>query len=175
MNFARERVVSRRRSGHPIRLDVDEGPAGPWIDTERMRTRALILIALTVGWLLPAGARACSPHVPESEVSSQAAHHEGHQHSHGPSDRAEGAHAAAAGSQESESGAPLKVPTCCDNRARVPAVASVPDANPRPKPIPLALLYPLLATPEPVVLASGARLREPPPLPYARTRRPLLI
>ncbi len=86
-------------------------------------------------------------------------------------------HAAAAGSQKSESDAPLQVPTCCDNEARVPVVASVPDANPRPKPIPLALLYPLLAAHEPMLLANGARLRlgEPPPLPYARTRRPLLI
>jgi hypothetical protein len=145
-----------------------------------MRTRALILTALTVLWLVPSGAGACSPHAPGSDLHAQADHHGGQEHPDGTSDQGEATHAhvLVPASQDSETDAPQGVPTCCDDEGRAPAVvASVRHTDPRPAPLPLALPNPLLAAPELVVLLNGARLRmrQPPPLPYARTRRPLLI
>ena len=145
-----------------------------------MRIRALILIVLTAGWMLPAGALACPPHKPEAGTHSQAAHHDGPEHTHGASDRGETAHHHAAGpeSRRGEPGAPTDAPRCCNSDTRAPAVlASVPDAKPRPKSIPLALPIPLLDVSRSGVLPSGAwlRPRQPAPLPYARTRKPLLI
>ena len=145
-----------------------------------MRIRALILIVLTVGWVLPAGARACPRPTPEADAHSQAAHHDGHEHAHGASHHGRGDHdhAAEPESRRGEPGAPLNAPSCCSGDTKPPAVlASVLDAKPRPKSIPHALPNPLLAVRQAVVLPSGARvrLRQPPPLPFARTRRPLLI
>ncbi len=156
------------------------GRLDPGSTRKSMRIRALITIVLTAGWMLPAGALACPPHTAEADAHSEAAHHDGHEDSHGASNRGDAAHDHAAGpeSRTGEPGAPLDAPSCCSGDARAPAVlASVLDAKPRPKSIPLALPNPLLDLPQPVVLPSGARLqlRQPAPLPYARTRRPLLI
>ena len=156
------------------------GRLDPASTQESMRIRALILIVLTVGWVLPAGALECRPHTPEADVHSQAAHRDGHEEAHGPSNHGDAGHhhAAAPGSQKTESGAPLDGPTCCSDDTTMPTVvASVLDAKPRPKSSPVSLLSPLLDVHRPVLLPSGARLRlsQPPPLPYARTRRPLLI
>ncbi len=145
-----------------------------------MRIRAFILIVLTAGWLLPAGALACPPHTAEADAHSHAARHDGHENTHGAGHHGDATHdhAAAPESQKSEPGAPLDAPTCCSGDTRVPVVgASMLDAKPRPKSIPLAPSNPLLDVPQPVVLPSGSRLRlwQPPPLPYAHTRRPLLI
>ncbi len=133
-----------------------------------MRIQAFLLIVLTTGWVLPAGAFACAPHT-ETDAHSQTPHQDGHDHSHAASDRGAAAPDHVAGSD---------APICCDDEGRTPTVvASVVDSKPRPKSIPLALRNPLLDVPQPVVLPSRARLRlrQPPPLPYARTRRPLLI
>ena len=144
---------------------------------ESMRIRLVILIVLTAGWVLPSGARACAPHTSEEGAHSHAARDDGHEHTHGASDHGHAAHDHLAG-VASPPGAPTDEPTCCSDDTRVPALlAAVLDAKPRPKSIPLALPNPLLDVPQPVVLPSGARLRlrQPAPLPYARTRRPLLI
>ncbi len=145
-----------------------------------MRIQALILIVLTVGWMLPAGALGCPRQTSEADAHSQAAHHDGHQHTHGAGHHERGDHDHAAGpeSRRGEPGAPIDAPTCCSGDTRAPAVlASVRDAKPRPKSIPLALPNPLLDVSQPGGLPSGARLRlrQPAPLPYARTRRPLLV
>ena len=146
-----------------------------------MRIRALISIVLTVGWMLPAGALACPPHTAEADAHSDAAHpHDGHERTHAAGDHGVAAHnhAAAPESQKSVPGAPLEVPTCCSDGTRTPTlVASVLDAKPRPKSSRVSLPSPLLDVPRPGVLPSGARLRlrQPAPLPYTRTRRPLLI
>ena len=145
-----------------------------------MRIRALILAVLTAGWMLPAGAIACPEYSPDADRYSNDARHETHEHSHGPSDHGRGDHDHAAGpeSRSGEPGAPPDVPTCCSRDTRAPvALASVLDTKPRPKSIPFAPPSPLLDVPQLVVLPSGARLRlrQPEPLPYARTRRPLLI
>ncbi len=151
------------------------GRLDPRSTRKSMRIRILILIVLTVGWVLPAGALGCLPHTPETD-----AHHDGHEPTHGASHHGRGDHDHAAGSESrrGEPSAPLDTPSCCCDDTRAPAVlASVLDAKPRPKSIPHALPNPLLAVRQPVVLPSGARvrLRQPPSLPFARTRRPLLI
>ena len=145
-----------------------------------MRIRALILIVVTLGWALPAGALPCAPHAGEAEGHSDAAHDDGHEHTHEVSHHGRGDPDHAAG-PEFGSGkpvTPLDAPTCCsDNTSTFAVVASATSAKPRPKSIPITLLNPLLDVPQPMVLPSGARLRlrQPAPLPYARTRRPLLI
>ena len=145
-----------------------------------MRIRALILTVLTAGWMLPAGALACAGHPQDADRYSHDAHPEVHEHSHGAGDHGRGDHDHATGqkSRGGESGAPPDAPTCCSRDTRAPAVlASVLDAKPRLKSIPFAPQNPLLDVPQPVVLPSGAwlRLRQREPLPFARTRRPLLI
>jgi hypothetical protein len=145
-----------------------------------MRIRTLISIVLTVGWILPAGALACPPHAAEADAHSHAAHNDSHEHAHGASDRGDVAHdhVAAPEPREGEPGAPTDASICCRAGTRVPTVvASMLDAKPRPKSIPLALSNSLLDLPQPAALLSRARLRlhQPAPLPYVRTRRPLLI
>ncbi len=139
--------------------------------------------------MLPAGAIACPEYPPDADRYSNDARHETHEHSHGPSDPGRGDHDHAAGPESQRGqggelgvpgkpGAPLDAPTCCSRDTRAPvALASVLDTKPRPKSIAFAAPSPLLDVPQPVVLPSGARLRlrQPEPLPYARTRRPLLI
>ncbi len=154
------------------------GRLDPGSTRKSMRIQALILIVLTVGWALPAGALACPSRTPEADAHPQAAHHDGREHTHGAGHHGPGDHHHAAGpeSRRGEPGAPLDAPSCCNGDTRAPAVlAAVLDAKPRPKSIPLALSNPLVDVPQPVALPSGARLGQPPPLPYARTRRPLLI
>ena len=156
------------------------GRLDPRSTRKSMRIRALILIVVTVGWVLPTGALACPSDTPKADAHSQVAHHDGHEHTHAASHHGRGDHDHAAGpeSRRGEPGAPLDAPSCCSDDPRAPALlAAVLDAKPRPKSIPLALPNPLLDVPQPVVLPSGARLRlrQPAPLPYARTRRPLLI
>ena len=150
-----------------------------------MRIRALITIVLTAGWMLPAGALACPSLTADADAHSHshADHGTGHEHGHGNSDPGHGDHDHVAGPEaqravSGEPGAPLDEPKCCSDDTRAPAVvASVLDAKPRPKSISFALASPLFGAPEPVVLPGGLRfrLRQPPPLPYTRTRRPLLI
>ena len=141
-----------------------------------MKIRALILIVLTAGWALPAGALACSPHSLEAEAHSHAPHDDGHEPGQGASGHGPGDHHHAARG-ESGRGDP-GAPSCCSCDTRAPVVVgSALDTKPRPKSILLALSNSLLDEPRPVVLPRVAwlRLRQPAPLPYARTRRPLLI
>ena len=151
-----------------------------------MRLRALILILLMVSWMVPAAGQSCPSDAAgpaargHADAHSHATRHDGHEHTHGAGHHGDATHdhAAAPESQKSEPGAPLDAPTCCSGDTRAPAVvATMLDAKPRPKSIPLAPSNPLLDVPQPVVLPSAARLRlrQPAPLPYVRTRRPLLI
>lgn len=145
-----------------------------------MKIRALILIAVTLGWVLPAGALPCAPHAEDADAHSRTAHEDGREHTHevGHHGLGDQDHAAALEFGSGKPVTPLEAPICCSGETRTPIVlASVLDAKPRPKSIPIALSNSLLDVPQPVVLPSGARLRlrQPAPLPYARTRRPLLI
>jgi hypothetical protein len=175
-----DRVIRQRAGGRWLgRLDVGS-------TRESMRIRTLISILLTVGWLLPAGAFACPPRSAEADPHSDSAHHghsahhDGHEQSHAASDRGDFAHDHAASSEPArdEPGAPADAPTCCrDDSSALAVVVSVLDAKPCPKSISLALSPSVPEVQQSVALPSRAwlRLRQPAPLPYARTRRPLLI
>ena len=161
-----------------------------------MRTRALIAIVLTIGWLLPSGAIAC-PTGPEAVTThAHGDHHDGHAHAHPGADdgdarhdhAAAGDHGHAAASHhdhaappalaESGTAAPGHAPTCCKNDAKTPVLTiSLPEFQSRPNPNPLAVLAMPPHVPQPGLVLSGSRLRlrQPAPLPYARTHRPLLI
>ncbi len=156
---------------------VAERPAGPRPATESMRIRAFILTTLILAWLLPTAGSACDPPTPASEA--QADHHDGHEHARGPSHHADRAHdqAHVRASLESEPGTSPEEPTCCVDEARAPAaIASLPEANPRPKPIPLVLASGSPIATRSMALSAGLLRRlQPPPVPYAHTRRPLLI
>lgn len=152
-------------------------------DSSRMtvRIRALILIVLTAGWLLPAGGFACATDASHTHVASPVAHDHSEGHSHGPSNRQPSEHshvAATPGSSESAPASPAEDPLCCRGASEHSAaigVLSKQDA--RPKATPVALSQGVPDPFQPVVLPSKAhlRLRQPPPLPYASSRRPLLI
>ncbi len=146
-----------------------------------MRIRVLILIVLTAGWLLPAGGLACRSDSAADGGHPHVARQDGHPHAHGLSDHdpAEHSHAqATSDSRPSAPSAPSDDPICCTSDANASvAIGSIRDARPRSKAAPVALSNLLPKVPQPVALPTGARLRlrQPPPLPYARTRRPLLI
>jgi hypothetical protein len=147
---------------------------------KRMRIRALLSIALTAGWMLPASALACPSDVTDAGAHSHAVHSDSHEHADGPSDHGSGGHdpLAAQEARKGGSGAPLDTPACCSDDTRTPsAVASVLVAKPRPKSSPVSLASSHLGVLRPVDLPSGSRLRlrQPAPLAYAQTRRPLLI
>lgn len=141
-----------------------------------MRARALLLIFLTASWLLPAGVSACPADSPAEESHT----HSGAiaDHHHEAATAHEGDHHHAAPAPVGDDDAPLDGPVCCRDEGKAPAVvASVLDAKPRPKAMAVLVKdLPLPAPPE-AALRSGAwlRLRQPPPSPYARSRRPLLI
>lgn len=169
--------------GGVSRLSPRVGPVGR-LDSgskrKSMRIRALISIVITAGWVLPAGVLACPAHSAAANAHVHAAPPDGHEHSHAASEPGPGGHdhAARPESRTGEPGAPTHAPTCCSDDARIPAVAaSMLDGKPRPKSISLSLPSPLLDAPRAEVLPSASRfqLRQPAPLPYARTRRPLLI
>lgn len=148
--------------------------------TRLMRIRNLILIIVAVGWLSPAGTFVCPPHPAEADDHFHAARDDGHEHAHAAGHYGDATHdhAAPPESQKSRPGAPLEISICCSDEMSPPAVfASLVDAKPRPKSTPIALASPVLGSSQPVVLSKGARLwlLQPASLPYARTRRPLLI
>ncbi len=141
-----------------------------------MRVRALTSILL-VGWMLPASGWPCpsseaAGHVHEltSEVDS---HHVHAAHDHG------NAHDAAAGGHSSPAqDTPSDDPNCCERGSDVAVVQAVlKDGQARPKLSAAVLPTTLGITSRPTAATTGAQLRrrQPPPLPFARTRRPLLI
>lgn len=142
-----------------------------------MRIRSLILMVLTVGWVLPGGALACARHTDDADAHSHAARHDDLAHSQGASDHRDAAHDHAV-ALESQMNEPLEAPICCSDDARTPTVVASPVSSKlRPKASSVSLLSRLPEALRAAVLPSGAllRLRQSAPLPYARTRRPLLI
>lgn len=148
---------------------------------KNMRIRVLISIVLIAGWVSPAGALVCFPHSFEAASHSHGSQHDGHEHSHGASDR--GAvvhdHAGVMAPQHGGLGAmPEGAPICCSEGATSANVkAVVQSLKPRPKSI--SLLFPSrhLDLHRPMILpvAVPLRLDRLPLLPYARTHRPLLV
>ncbi len=164
----RGRVMGSRRTPDSLPGAIGNG----------MKIRALLLIVLTTGWLLPAGASACPAEGSAKDDQKHTAHVGDHARDHGDhaADGHGHDHASGSGGQR-EAGGPPAARTCCRDDAEAPViVASLLDAKPQPQPIAHALENPV-ETPPAAAVSSGTwlRVRQPPPLPFARSRRPLLI
>jgi hypothetical protein len=144
-----------------------------------MRAGALTLIILVATWMMPVGGSTCpsakkSPsHHSHARSNDSAAH--SHHHAAPPhTDGAVGAEAHShTGSMPVGDGS-----TCCKQRASDAVVLqpALQDAKPRTKvsmPVPVWIV---VSPPAATWFAAGEiQHQPPPPRPYARTRRPLLI
>lgn len=145
-----------------------------------MRLCALTLVVLVAAWMVPASGSPCPStvqglanhaHVHSNDSAPDSHDHAVPDHSH--------AHAAEAAAQSGATrDSASDNPACCERASDARAVqAALQDPQPRPK-LSIAGLSTLLAVaPLAMTSVSGAALRRqpPPPRPYARTRRPLLI
>ncbi len=142
-----------------------------------MHIRALTSIVLVVAWVVPAGGMSCPTdeagheHKPSAEAAPHSHSHADHDHgsSH---DAAAGVHSRPVQDTSSDD------PSCCRRGPQAPPVqAALNDAQPRPKLSAAVLPTLLVLTAPPGASATRAQLRrrQPPALPFARTRRPLLI
>ncbi len=142
-----------------------------------MRVRALTLILLVAAWMVPAAGWSCPSneatdhvHEPKSDVASHHAHAD---HDHG------NAHDAAAGGHSGPAqDTPSDDPNCCERGTEAAVVQAVfRDGQARPKLSAAVFPTTLGVVARPAASTTGAQLRrrQPPPLPFARTRRPLLI
>ena len=179
-----DRQNSNGGAGVPLTRDCETG----------MRLRALTLIVLMATWMVPPNGYSCptdstavAAHGHEHGVPSHS--HSDDAHSHASDERSH-AHPSQDGGlphhvevAEAYSG---RIPravsddrsSCCESGRDVPAVeAAVKNAELRPKSAD-AVLQLIIATAAPAVpLATAAQLRrqQPPPVPYEKNRRPLLI
>lgn len=143
-----------------------------------MRIRVALLIVLLANGLWSVGAPACPTELEEPEA-----------HSHGVLDAATHPHGSggdAAGldpvsgrdARRGLAGAPDESPGCCRTDTLTPVLAQAKMGWQPIGQLSLAvMLAPTLHPPQAAVLPGSARLRlgQPPPLPYARSRRPLVI
>ncbi len=152
-----------------------------------MRIRATFLIVWFASGLLPMGAGACPTEAGRHEAHSRS---DARGHSHGVQNAGAHSHegAESAGAPHDDGVASglhrgaLETPegdlACCRIDTRAPAVpGAAPDSPPAAKLILAAIPTARLDLPRVVTLPSAARLRltQPPPLPYTRSRRPLVI
>ncbi|MEE9609428.1 MAG: hypothetical protein V3U03_16935 [Myxococcota bacterium] len=141
--------------------------------------RALTSIVLVVAWMVPATGWSCPSDARGAAAHAHVDSDEAAPHSHSHADHGHGSHDAAAGGHSGQAqGTSSDDPSCCERGPETPAVQAVlKDAQPRPKFSTAVLPAFLAVTARPDASATGAQLRrqQPPLLPYARTRRPLLI
>lgn len=152
-----------------------------------MRLRALTLIVLMAGWMVPATGDSCPANstgptvqghahgTPSDSHSNDTHSHSGDAHPHANADHADDGRRPAAWTPGA---APDGQPICCERGPdeRVVQVV-VKGVQSRPE-VSSAILPPVIATVAPVApLATAAQLRQrqPAPLPYQQSRRPLLI
>lgn len=148
-----------------------------------VRIRALGLIVLISAWLVPVGGGACPTDARAADDHTHTATHDTGGHEHGDAHHASGTRHAHATREESEapgSHAPAEGPQCCrsEPRAAVLTASLAADATPRVKSLPVELLTPTSFSALTAPARSRAALpggQPPPPEPFARTRRPLLI
>jgi len=156
-----------------------------------MSLRALTLIVLMATWMVPANGYSCLPdvtgvagHGHEQGVSSHSHASDEQSYAHGSQDGTlSHDHVAATtivGSSEhfSET-APREVSSCCESGPDASdVVAAVKNAESRPKSAAAVALLVIATVPPEAGLVTGAQLQRqqpPPPLPYEKNRRPLLI
>lgn len=142
-----------------------------------MRIRVALFIVLLANGLWSVGARACP-----TEVAEPGAHSHGVEEAGAHVHRSAGDTSGHAPTAERDArrglGAPEEGPDCCRADARAPVLAEATTGSLPMGQLSLAVLStPRLDPPRAPVLPSSARLRlgQPPPLPYARSRRPLVI
>lgn len=181
--------VSRAEVGRPKGRAVECRRLGI-LDTG-MRLRALTLIALLASWNVPATAVSCPANstgkaihghargAPSHSHANDSHSHSGDPHSHADAGHGDtGHHAEAAWGHVGRTPvAANSHPSCCEPASDARVEQVVLQNAPRPK-VSTAVLLPVAAaaTPmSPLATASQLRRRQPPPLPYERTRRPLLI
>jgi len=147
-----------------------------------MRVRALTSIFLLAAWLLPATGGACPSEAREGVGHSHAHAAAAPEQTHDPASHDHGGHhhgsRAVAGERQADSGSTSDEPTCCARAADTPVFqATLKEAKPRPdlsKAMPAAVVA-AIPSPAPSLTGAEFRRRQPPPLPYAHSRRPLLI
>lgn len=149
-----------------------------------MNLRALTLIVLMATWLVPAAGYACPP---DSAAVSVHEHDQGaspHSHTRASHDAAPHHHpvGATAGADSSTRifGSALdEISSCCESgREAVSAVeATAKISQIRSKSSTAALQLEIVTVAPAACLATAAQVRrqQPPPLPYEKNRRPLLI
>ena len=168
-------------------------PDPPIWDCETgMNLRALTLIVLMATWMVPANGYSCLPdatgvagHGHEQGVSS-------HSHAHA-SDEQSHAHGSQRGSLSHDHVAattivdsserfsetvPRELSSCCESGPDASdVVAAVKNAESRPKSAAAVAVLVIATVPPEACLVTGAQLQrlQPPPLPYEKNRRPLLI
>lgn len=182
--------VSRAEVGRPKGRAAERRRLGI-LDTG-MRLPALTLIVLIASWnIIPATAVSCPANstgqaihghargAPSHSHASDSHSHSGDAHSHADAGHGDtGHHAEAAWGHAGRT--PLAAnsqPSCCEPASDARVVLVVLQNAPRPK-VSTAVLLPVAAAATPMspwATASQLRRRQPPPLPYERTRRPLLI
>ena len=163
-----------------------------------MRLRALTLIVLMVTWMVPASGYSCLTdsigvpvHEHEHEPGAAAHSHSDVAHAHSSDEQSIAhTHTARDGSSphhaqvtEATSGpvpgaVPDALPSCCESERNAEAVdAAVKNAELRPKSEAAALALVIATAAPDLLVATSAQLRkqQPPPLPYEKNRRPLLI
>ena len=160
---------------------TDAPGAYPEGDGRSMRFRALAMIVLLAGWMAPAGGSACPSSKREAAAHSHANRLEAENHSGGHSEHRVAGHDHLAGSEAAPSApsAPAEGPSCCRSDAKAPIVSASPvEAKSRSELASAAAIpvHPVLA-PRVMVHLGGADFRtlQPRPLPFASSRRPLLI
>lgn len=182
-NPAKDVAISSARKRRPMPFEAPSREQRASLHGRGMRVRVLSLIILITAWLAPANGGACPSDARGASDQTHPATHEAGGHEHGDAHHASGtphSHATQAESETPGSHAPADGPHCCRSEPRAAVLtASLPaDGTQRAKSL-------LLEAPAPATfdsLAAPARSRfllpgrqPPPPEPFARTRRPLLI
>lgn len=155
-----------------------------------MSLRALTLIVLMTSWMVPANGYLCPPdstgvadHGHAQGESSRSHASDEQSHFHASQDGSLHNHnlgvAAIADSSARISGtASDELSSCCESGRDASVVeAAVKNSEIRPKSSTVALRLDIATVAPAVCLATAAqvRRRQPPPLPYEKNRRPLLI
>ena len=138
-----------------------------------MRIRALTSTVLVLAWIVPASAISCPTDEAAGAVHEHSTEAAPQSHTHADHDHGD-SHDAVAGVQDTSP----DDPSCCKRGPQAPSVQAVlKDAEPRPKLSAAVLPTLLVLSTAPATSATRAQLRrqQPPALPFARTRRPLLI
>ncbi len=143
-----------------------------------MRVRALTLILLVAAWMVPAAGWSCPSNEAPGHVHGPMGEAASHPHADAAHVHGNAHDAATGGHSDPTRDTPSDDPTCCEHGPEAAVVQAVlKDGQARPKLSTAVLPTTFGVTARRAASTTGAQLRrrQPPPLPFARTRRPLLI